>query len=136
MADPIIMAFARGILREFPGDPESIVDFVPVDHVVNALISAVARGISVRPAEPEVYQVASGQRNPIRYREFYEHVREFFLPHHPKLPTRLRPKLPRKPPALWMPPRPPVPPHQEMQPRPWGPDARRSANALPVSPPG
>ncbi|MDQ4062321.1 MAG: HAD-IB family hydrolase, partial [Actinomycetota bacterium] len=79
MADPIIMAFARGILREFPGDPESIVDFVPVDHVVNALISAVARGISVRPAEPEVYQVASGQRNSIRYREFYEYVREFFL---------------------------------------------------------
>jgi len=79
MADPIIMAFARGILREFPGDPESIVDFVPVDHVVNALISAVARGISVCPAEPEVYQVASGQRNPIRYREFYDYVREFFL---------------------------------------------------------
>ncbi|MBA4116237.1 MAG: HAD-IB family hydrolase [Rubrobacter sp.] len=79
MADPIIMAYARGILREFPGDPESIVDFVPVDHVVNALISAVARGISVRPAEPEVYQVASGQRNPIRYREFYDYVREFFL---------------------------------------------------------
>ncbi|MEJ7872213.1 MAG: HAD-IB family hydrolase, partial [Rubrobacteraceae bacterium] len=29
--------------------------------------------------EPEVYQVASGQRNPIRYREFYDYVREFFL---------------------------------------------------------
>ncbi|WP_407691047.1 HAD-IB family hydrolase [Rubrobacter marinus] len=75
MADPIIMAFARGILREFPGDPKSIVDIVPVDHVVNAVIAAAVR----RPEEPEVYQVASGERNPIRYRDFYENVREFFL---------------------------------------------------------
>ena len=75
MADPIIMAFARGILREFPGDPRSIVDIVPVDHVVNAIIAAAVR----RPESPEVYQVASGEQNPIRYRDFYENVREYFL---------------------------------------------------------
>ncbi len=75
MADPIIMAFAKGILREFPGDPESIVDLVPVDHVVNAVIAAAAR----RPEEPEVYQVASGERNPLRYRDLYKHVREYFV---------------------------------------------------------
>ena len=79
MADPIIMAFAKGILREFPGDPETIVDLVPVDHVVNALIAAAAKGLTDRPTEPEVYQVASGERNPLRYRDFYEHVRGYFL---------------------------------------------------------
>jgi alcohol-forming fatty acyl-CoA reductase len=79
MADPIIMAFAKGILREFPGDPETIVDLVPVDHVVNALIAAAAKGLTDRPIEPEVYQVASGERNPLRYRDFYEHVRGYFL---------------------------------------------------------
>jgi len=79
MADPIIMAFAKGILREFPGDPETIVDLVPVDHVVNALIAAAAKGLTNRPTEPEVYQVASGERNPLRYRDFYEHVRGYFL---------------------------------------------------------
>jgi alcohol-forming fatty acyl-CoA reductase len=79
MADPIIMAFAKGILREFPGDPETIVDLVPVDHVVNAVIAAAAKGLADRPTEPEVYQVASGERNPLRYRDFYEHVREYFL---------------------------------------------------------
>ena len=79
MADPIIMAFAKGILREFPGDPETIVDIVPVDHVVNAVIAAAAKGITDRSTEPEVYQVASGERNPVRYRDFYEHVREYFL---------------------------------------------------------
>lgn len=75
MADPIIMAFARGILREFPGDPESLIDIVPVDHVVNAILAVAA----LRPGEPEVYQVASGQRNPLRYRDLYNYVRGYFL---------------------------------------------------------
>jgi HAD superfamily hydrolase (TIGR01490 family) len=81
MADPIIMAFARGILREFPGDPNSIVDIVPVDHVVNATLAAVAKNVVERPAEPRVYQVASGARNPLRYRDLYDIVRGYFLEH-------------------------------------------------------
>ena len=79
MADPVIMAFARGVLREFPGDPESLMDLVPVDHVVNATIAATAVGLTRRPVEPEVYQVASGERNPLRFRDLYKHVREYFL---------------------------------------------------------
>ncbi|MBA2344911.1 MAG: HAD-IB family hydrolase [Rubrobacter sp.] len=75
MADPIIMAFAKGILREFPGDPESLVDIVPVDHVVNATLAAAIR----RPEKPEVFHVASGDRNPLRYRDLYDHVREYFV---------------------------------------------------------
>ena len=75
MADPIIMAFAKGILREFPGNPKSYVDIVPVDHVVNAILAAGVR----RPEEPEVFQVASGERNPLRYRDLYDIVRDYFV---------------------------------------------------------
>ncbi len=75
MADPIIMAFAKGVLREFPGDPESLIDIVPVDHVVNAILAA---GI-LRPVKPEAFHVASGERNPLRYRDLYDHVRSYFL---------------------------------------------------------
>ena len=75
MADPIIMAFAKGILREFPGNPKSYVDIVPIDHVVNAILAAGVR----RPEEPEVFQVASGERNPIRYHDLYEIVRDYFI---------------------------------------------------------
>jgi fatty acyl-CoA reductase len=75
MVDPIIMAFAKGILREFPINPESLVEIVPVDHVVNATLAAAAR----RPEDPEVFQVASGERNPLRFRELYDLVREYFL---------------------------------------------------------
>ncbi|MGI9122770.1 MAG: HAD-IB family hydrolase [Rubrobacter sp.] len=77
MADPIIMAFAKGILREFPGNPKSYVDIVPVDHVVNAILAAGVR----RPEEPEVFQVASGERNPIRYSGMYDIVRDYFIEH-------------------------------------------------------
>ena len=75
MADPIIMAYAKGLLREFPGDPETLVDIVPVDHVVNAILASGVR----RPEEPEVFHVASGQRNPLRYRDLYDHVRDYFV---------------------------------------------------------
>jgi fatty acyl-CoA reductase len=75
MADPIIMAFAKGILREFPGNPKSYVDIVPVDHVVNAILAAGIR----RPEEPEIFQVASGERNPIRYHDLYDIVRDYFV---------------------------------------------------------
>src|SRR5215203_2658047 len=75
MADPIIMAFAKGILREFPGNPKSYVDIVPVDHVVNAILAAGVR----RTEEPEIFQDASGERNPIRYRDLYDIVRDYFV---------------------------------------------------------
>src|SRR5215208_4307360 len=75
MADPIIMAFAKGILREFPGNPKSYVDIVPVDHVVNAILAAGVR----RPQEPEIFHVSSGKRNPIRYRDLYHIVRDYFV---------------------------------------------------------
>jgi thioester reductase-like protein len=35
-----LQAFARGLFREFPADPDGIVDVVPVDHVVNVLDAA------------------------------------------------------------------------------------------------
>ncbi len=78
MADPIIISYARGLLREFPGIPEGVIDVIPVDLVVAAIIAVVARG--PRP-EPDVFHVASGERNPMRYRQLVELVREWFLAH-------------------------------------------------------
>ena len=36
MAEPVIISYARGLLKEFPGVPEGIVDVIPVDLVVGA----------------------------------------------------------------------------------------------------
>ena len=76
MAEPIIVSYARGLLKEFPGVPEGIVDVIPVDMVVADIIAVAAHG----PADKEVavYQVASGVRNPLRYGRLVELVQEWF----------------------------------------------------------
>jgi nucleoside-diphosphate-sugar epimerase len=43
MADPIIRAYGLGQIPEFPGIPEGIVDLIPVDYVVNAILAVAAR---------------------------------------------------------------------------------------------
>ena len=44
MAEPVLISYARGLLREFPGVPEGIVDVIPVDIVVAAIITVAALG--------------------------------------------------------------------------------------------
>ena len=78
MADPVIISFARGLLREFPGVPEGIVDVIPVDLVAAAIIAQAAEG----PApEPTVIQVASGSVNPLHYRTLVETGTDWFGEH-------------------------------------------------------
>ena len=78
MAEPIIISFARGLLREFPGVPEGVVDVIPVDMVVAAIL-AVAAGPP--PERPAVYHVASGVANPLRYGRLVELIQEWFALH-------------------------------------------------------
>jgi HAD superfamily hydrolase (TIGR01490 family) len=78
MAEPVIVSYGKGLLKEFPGIPESVVDVVPVDFVVAALLAVAAEG----PApEPTVYQVATGARNPLRYDHLVDTVRDYFSEH-------------------------------------------------------
>jgi fatty acyl-CoA reductase len=76
MAEPIILAYGRGTIPEFPGIPEGIVDIIPADFVVNAILAAAAT--PPEPATPAYYHVSSGARNPLQYRGLYELVKEYF----------------------------------------------------------
>ena len=78
MAEPVIISYARGLLKEFPGIPEGVVDVIPVDLVVAAVIDAAARGPEAQPA---VVQVASGSSNPLRYRRLVDLVHDWFSEH-------------------------------------------------------
>ena len=80
MAEPIIISYARGLLREFPGVPEGIIDVIPVDLVVAAILAVAARGPAHAPGEgpPTVYHVASGVRNPLRYGRLVELSEDWF----------------------------------------------------------
>ncbi len=78
MAEPVIISYARGLLSEFPGVPEGIIDVIPVDLVVAAIIDAAARG----PEDEPVYvQVASGSTNPLRYQQLVDIAKSWFTEH-------------------------------------------------------
>ncbi len=79
MAEPIIISYARGLLKEFPGIPEGVTDVIPVDLVTAALIAVAAEGPD--PSGPAVYHVASSVRNPLRYGDLVELVQAWFNEH-------------------------------------------------------
>jgi len=81
MAEPVIISYARGLLKEFPGVPEGVVDVIPVDLVVNATIAVAARGPANADGSPDVTQVASGGVNPLRYRRLVNLVQGWFTEH-------------------------------------------------------
>jgi alcohol-forming fatty acyl-CoA reductase len=76
MAEPIILAYGQGNIPEFPGIPEGILDVIPVDLVVNAMLAVAA----TPPGEdnPHYYHVCSGARNPLHYRRMFHLVRDYF----------------------------------------------------------
>jgi alcohol-forming fatty acyl-CoA reductase len=78
MADPLIIAFGRGVLREFPGLPDSVLDMIPVDLVVNAILAAAARPPATGPA---YLHVSSGASNPLTFQTMYMLCREYFDNH-------------------------------------------------------
>jgi fatty acyl-CoA reductase len=79
MAEPIIVSYARGLLKDFPGIPEGIVDVIPVDLVVAALVAVAAAGPD--HDGPRAVHVASGVRNPLRYGELQGLVQQWFTAH-------------------------------------------------------
>jgi HAD superfamily hydrolase (TIGR01490 family) len=76
MAEPIILAYGRGSIPEFPGIPEGSIDIIPADFVVNAILAAAAN--PPEPKAPAYYHVSSGARNPLQFKGLYEYVKEYF----------------------------------------------------------
>ncbi|MBU6317152.1 MAG: HAD-IB family hydrolase [Acidobacteria bacterium] len=75
MAEPVIISYARALLKEFPGIPEGTIDVIPVDIVVAAIINVAALGPE---HAPRITQVASGSTNPLKYGTLQDNVRDFF----------------------------------------------------------
>jgi HAD superfamily hydrolase (TIGR01490 family) len=87
MAEPVIISYARGLLGQFPGVPEGVVDVIPVDLVVAAILAVAAEGPD---EEPAVYQVASGTRKPLRYDHLVS-LSESWFTDHPLYDSRGQP---------------------------------------------
>ena len=76
VADPLILAYGRGQLPEFPGLPDSVLDVVPVDFVVNAVLAAAA---TEAPRDRARYfHMGSGATNPLPFHQMYGAIRSYF----------------------------------------------------------
>ena len=82
MAEPVIISYARGLLKEFPGVPEGVIDVIPVDLVCGAICATAAAGPAREAdgslAPPRIVQSASGSANPLHYRRLVDNVRAWF----------------------------------------------------------
>ena len=79
VADPLIMAYAKGALPEFPGLPDSVLDVIPVDYVVNVILALTRLGHQGAGSSARYYQVCSGASNPLPFHRMYGDVRSYFL---------------------------------------------------------
>ncbi|MEM7287059.1 MAG: HAD-IB family hydrolase [Actinomycetota bacterium] len=92
MAEPIIMNYGRGTLKEFPGIPEGIIDVIPVDLVAAAIVAVAAQD---PPEDTKIVQVASGGCNPVRIATLTDLIHDYFG-QHPIYDDRNQPISPAK----------------------------------------
>lgn len=79
VADPLIAAYGRGQLPEFPALADTIMDVIPVDFVVNACLAA---GFSPQTGrQTRYFQVSSGASNPLRLKDVSRLAAEYFAAH-------------------------------------------------------
>ncbi|GAB3926219.1 HAD-IB family hydrolase [Kribbella albertanoniae] len=92
MAEPLILAYGRGELPEFPASPDSVLEIIPVDHVVGAICAVMATEPELN--KPEYYQIGSGARNPLTFEQMYAGIRAYFSDHPFDLGERGAVRLP------------------------------------------
>jgi len=93
LVEPLIEGVGKGLITGFPGLPESVIDTVPVDYVVNLILAACA-GTDPRDT-PAVYQIGTSHLNPITLGEIERIWRTYFREHpmsdEKGRPVRVRP---------------------------------------------
>jgi len=94
MADPIIVAYGRGKLNEFPGRPHIAIDIIPVDFVANAMIAALSVA-DLCGSGVNVYQCASSDHNPLVLAQLQKSLERAFF-HRPMNGDDGRPIRPRR----------------------------------------
>lgn len=76
MIDPIVIHYGKGQLSRFLADPDTVLDLIPVDMVVNATLAAMAKHAG--NCGLKVYHVASSVVNPLTVRECFKIIFEHF----------------------------------------------------------
>lgn len=75
--DSLLVGYCKGKLQCFLGDPNSIVDVIPADMVVNSIIVAMMANANHQSYEI-IYQIGSSMRNPLRYQNIQDFGLHYF----------------------------------------------------------
>ncbi|XP_031492816.1 fatty acyl-CoA reductase 2, chloroplastic-like [Nymphaea colorata] len=78
MADPVIVYYGKGQFNVFTAEGKTILDLVPADMVINAILAAMARHGSSGVAGLNIYHVGTSSTNPLRVDELFNHCYEHF----------------------------------------------------------
>ncbi|KAK4730759.1 hypothetical protein R3W88_023747 [Solanum pinnatisectum] len=76
--DPLIFFYRKGDLPCLLGDPNGLVDLVPVDMVVNATMAAMAKHGNLQNRQLNIYHVASSSINPVSFSQIFDYSYNFF----------------------------------------------------------
>lgn len=79
--DSLAVGYGKGKLTCFLGDPNSIVDAIPADMVVNAMIVAMAAQAKDPHGETIIYHVGSSLANPVRFSSMQDYGLIYFRKH-------------------------------------------------------
>ncbi|XP_039154714.1 alcohol-forming fatty acyl-CoA reductase [Eucalyptus grandis] len=75
--DSIAIHYGRGRLKYFLGDPNTILDMIPVDMVVNVMIVATAVHAN-QPISNKIYHVGSSKKHPMAYSDLQDIIVSYF----------------------------------------------------------
>ncbi|XP_057549262.1 alcohol-forming fatty acyl-CoA reductase-like isoform X1 [Amaranthus tricolor] len=78
--DSLAVAYGKGRLPCFVGDPDSVVDVIPGDMVSNAILVAAMIHANEK-GNPRIYQVGSSVKNPTTFSTLHEVAYQYFQRH-------------------------------------------------------
>ena len=76
LVEPLIEGVGRGMIKAFPGDPQTVIDTVPVDYVVNLIMAACAT--QGEEGNLSVFQIGTSHRKPITLKEISKIWLDYF----------------------------------------------------------
>ncbi|XVF19738.1 hypothetical protein REPUB_Repub11eG0136800 [Reevesia pubescens] len=80
--NPIILAYGKGKLPYFLGNPNTVFDVIPADMVINAMIVAIIAMMAHTNQSCEiVYHSGSSLRNPIKFLDIKDYSIRYFMKH-------------------------------------------------------
>ncbi|TXG48168.1 hypothetical protein EZV62_027462 [Acer yangbiense] len=81
--DSIICGYGKGKVQCMPASPDTILDLIPADMVVNVVISAMVANAKANQysVDPIIYHVGSSMRNPIKISDLQEFLYTYFTKH-------------------------------------------------------